>query len=190
MKRRAKRKPPAAPRPRPERNGFESWQDSLTEHERRVDTIVQKMQSGAWLTGVSERALAQEWKCAPDTVRKAAAEASRVMRRYIRDTPEAQQEVRAGVVQTFEVIRAKAMLKGDPASLRVALDATRALGFYLGVEPVKRLDVTQREDDPFDGWSEAELDAYAKDGKRPRRALRQLATELTPDGGGEPEPVH
>ena len=147
------------------------------------------MCTGQWLAGVSERLLAERWACTRDNVRKISAEASRVLRRAFREDPDAKAEARVLMLQNFEVIRAKCMQNGDPQSLRVALDAMRGYGFYLGIEPAKRLDVTTH-DDPFDGWSEAELDAYAKDGKRPRRALRQLATELTPDGGGEPEPVH
>lgn len=185
-----RRKPPREPQRQAARDSFAVWEGRLTVTEHRIDQIVQKMQSGAWLSGVSDRALCKEWNLSPDRMKQLVVEASRVVRKNLRDDPDARAEAKAAIVQTFEVIRAKAMAKGDPASLRVALDATRALGFYMGVEPVKRLDVTQREDDPFDGWSEAELDAYAKDGKRPRRALRQLATELTPDGGGEPEPVH
>jgi hypothetical protein len=159
---------PAAP------GSFDHWEGKLTETERRVDAIVQRMQQGAWLSGVSERALAKEWNISPISVRHHAVEAGRVIRRQLRDDPEAQKETRAAIVQTFEVIRAKAMAKGDPASLRVALDATRALGFYMGVEPAKKLDVTERVD-PFEGWSVAELEAFAAGGTQARRAVRVSA---------------
>ena len=181
---RARRKPP--PKPRPAAGTHDAWEASLTELDRRVEEIVLKMQSGAWLTGVSDRALAREWNVAPDTVRKAAAEASRTVRRRLREDPKAQAEARAQILQTFEVIRAKAMAKGDPASLRVALDATRAFGFYLVVEPAKKLDVTERQD-PVEGWSVEEKLAYARDGKRPRRALRRVGESDVGAGNGADE---
>lgn len=166
----SKRKPPKPPAP----GSHDHWESQLSDMERRIDEIVSKMQAGAWLSGVSERALARDWNVAPDTVRKAAAEASRVIKRMLRDDPESQKEARAQILQTFEVIRAKAMAKGDPQSLRVALDATRAYGFYLGVEPAKKLDVTERTD-PFEGWSVAEKLAYSRDGSKPRRAANAAA---------------
>jgi hypothetical protein len=167
----ARRKRPAKAKPAP--GSLDQWESTLTEQEKRIEEIVAKMQAGAWLTGVSDRALSREWNVAPDTVRKQAAEASRIVRRRLREDPEAQKDARAQIIQTFEVIRAKAMAKGDPASLRVALDATRAFGFYIGVEPVKRLDVTERHD-PVEGWSVEEMIAYAREGKRPRqRAIRE-----------------
>jgi hypothetical protein len=162
--------PPEPPAP----GSFDHWEGKLTDTERRVDAIVQRMQQGAWLSGVSERALAKEWNISPTTVRHHAVEAGRVIRRALRDDPEAQKDCRAAIVQTFEVIRAKAMAKGDPASLRVALDATRALGFYMGVEPAKKLDVTEHHD-PFEGWSPAELEAFAVGGTQARRAVRVSA---------------
>lgn len=165
----------------------------LTERELRVQQVVDLMCTGQWLAGVSERLLSERWGCTRDNVRKVSAEASRVLRRRLREDPDAKAEARAQLLQNFEVIRAKCMNNGDAQSLRVALDAMRAYGFYLGIEPVKRLDVTTTHEDPFDGWSEAELDAYAKDGQRPRRAgwaARQLATERAADSEGEGGPVH
>lgn len=171
-----KRKPRASElrRAEPSEQTLDEWEQSLTPVERRIDVIVQKMQSGAWLAGVSERALAKEWDVSPITVRGLAAEANRKIRALLRDDPEAQKEARAAILQTFEVIRAKAMAKGDPASLRVALDATRAYGFYLGIEPAKRLDVANRTD-PFEGWTTDEKLAFSRDGRRPRRAVNQMA---------------
>lgn len=164
---RKKRKAQAAPKP--ERGSFEAWDQGLSEKEKRVDEIVQKMVQGAWLSGVSDRVVAKDWNLAPDTVRALAAEASRVVRRQMRETPEAKEEAKAQILQTFSVIRAKAMIKGDAQSLRVALDATRALGFYLGLEPAKKLDVADRTD-PMAGWSAEEKISYAETGKLPRRA--------------------
>lgn len=176
-KRKALRIEPAASA-RPDPSSYDGWHGKLTETERRVDDIVQKMQSGAWLSGVSERALAKEWNISPISVRHAAVEASRVIRRSMRTDPAAREEGRAQVMQTFEVIRAKAMAKGDPQSLRVALDATRALGFYMGVEPAKQLDIGRR-DDPFEGWTTDEKLAFSRDGSRPRRAVREVLSEAS-----------
>ena len=167
---------------------FEGWQAGLTETEKRVDEIVHRMQSGVWLSGVSVRALAKEWNITPDRVHKLAAEASRRLRLLLREDPAALKEAKAAVVQTFEVIRAKAMAMNDAQGLRVALDATRALGFYLGVEPAKQVDVGHRAD-PFEGWSTEEKLAFSRDGSRPRRALRQLATDAASSDGADP-PVH
>jgi len=180
------------PAPRPPAPGTHAhWEASLSEKERRIEEIAAKMQQGAWLSGVSDRVLAKEWNCSPNTVRKFAAEASRLLRRLLRTDPDAQREALAEILQTFEVIRAKAMAKGDPASLRVALDATRARGFYLGIEPAKRLEVNERAD-PFEGWTVEEKLAYANDGTKPKRALRRLAAEV--DGaeanGADPDAIH
>lgn len=176
-----KPRPALAPAARPDPSTYDGWHHGLTETERRIDDIVHKMQSGAWLTGVSDRALAKEWNLSPDRMKQLSAEASRVVRRALRTTPEAQEEARAEIIQTFQVIRAKAMGKGSEQGLRVALDAVRAYGFYMGVEPAKRLDVSTR-DDPFEGWSVSELEAYANENRRPARALRRLAAEDASNG--------
>jgi len=173
----------------PAPGSFDEYEQGMTDVERRLDEIVQKMLAGAWLTGVSERVLAKEWNTAPGTVRKLAQEASRVVRRFIRTDKEAQLDARAAVLQTFEVIRAKAMAKGDPASLRVALDATRALGFYMGIEPAQRLDVTQRDGEFMAGWTPAEKLAYAEGGESARRAVRAAAKAgALPAANGHDDP--
>jgi hypothetical protein len=163
---------------RPQKIGKGS--DGRSEREERIEHIVDLMSRGQWLAGVSDKALAKQWRCTPDNVRKISAEASRLIRARLRDDPEAKAEARAMLLQNFEVIRAKAMAKGDAPSLRVALDAMRAYGFYLGIEPAKRLDVTERVDQ-FEGWTTDEKLAFSRDGRRPRRALALL---------GQSEPVH
>lgn len=166
---------------------LEEWSKKLTPTEKRIDEIVQKMLAGAWLTGVSERALAREWNVSPITVRGLAAEASRLIRARLRLDPKAQEEALAAIIQTFEVIQAKAMAKGDAPSLRVALDATRARGFYLGIEPAKRLDVSNRTN-RFEGWTTDEKLAFIRDGRRPRRASNRIAE--TDANGSDDTPVH
>lgn len=151
--------------------------------EARVEEVLDLMCRGQWLAGVSDKMLGQRWKVTPDAVRKVSAEASRVLRRRVRDDPEAQKEARAQMLQMFEVIRAKGMANGDAPSLRVALDALRAYGFYLGIEPAKKLELNERAT-PMDDWTLQEKVAYAETGKRPeRRALRAL-------NGGDGEAVH
>jgi hypothetical protein len=174
-KRLPKPKKPKQRGPRPGSNAH-YWAE-LSEKERRIEEIAAKMQSGAWLSGVSDRALAEQWDCAPNTVRKFAAEASRLLRRQLRMDPEAQKEALAQILQTFEVIRAKAMAKNSEQGLRVALDATRAFGFYMGVEPAQKLAIKENTD-PFEGWSVEEKLAFANDGTKPKRAMRRLAGEF------------
>jgi hypothetical protein len=180
-----KRKPakavPAAPAPappvkaKPEEPTFTEWEASLSERERRIEEIVGKMLSCAWLSGVSDQALAKEWNYAPNTIRKMAAEASRMLKYRVRSDDKMKDEARAELIQTFAVIRAKAFANGDSHSLRVALDASRAYGFYLGIEPAKQVDVAHRTS-PVEGWSPAEMLEYAQSGKRPaRRALKRAA---------------
>lgn len=189
------RKRPAKPKkakqrgPRPGTHAH--YWAALDEKERRIEEIAAKMQSGAWLSGVSDRALAKEWDCDPNTVRKYAAEASRQLRKMLRMDPNAQKEALAQILQTFEVIRAKAMAKNSEQGLRVALDATRAFGFYMGIEPAQKLETTERHD-PFAGWSVEEKLAFANDGTKPKRAMRRLAGELEPgeSNGADPEAMH
>lgn len=147
---------------------------------------------GQWLAGVSDKMLAGQWKVTPDAVRKVSAEASRVLRRRLREDPDAQQEARAQMLQLFEVIRAKGMANGDAPSLRVALDALRAYGFYLGIEPAKKLEVANRGT-PLDGWTLEQKLAYAERGEQPRRADRKTfrALNATPPADGDStESVH
>lgn len=156
---------------------FEQWQSGLTQNERRLDDIVQKMLAGAWLPGVSDRAFAKEWAVTPGHVRRLSAEANRQIRKQLREDPEACAEAKAELLQTFRVIRAKGMLAAqtadnhgriDTGGLRVALEATKALGTYLGLEPPRRVQVS--ESDPFADWSDEQLERFADTGERPDRS--------------------
>lgn len=168
-RKRSKPAPPLPPKPSPET--YRGWQNSLSEREKRIEEIFDHMMRGAWLTGVTEKHFAKRWRLSPNTIRKMSAEASRMVRKAIRTDPEAQADARAAMLQIFEVIRAKAMANGHPNGLRVALDATRAYGFYLGIEPAKRFDINPRVDE-FEGWTPQEKLAYAETGRKPRRAAR------------------
>lgn len=198
----APRPPPPVPTTPSE---YEAWRAKMTPQEQRVDEIVSMMSRGAWMCGVSTRELAVKWGVHPSTVEHLSAEANRLLRYHFRTDPESKKDLTALVLQNFEVIRVKALADATPAGLRVALDATRALGFYLGLEPARRLAVeeTPESDTEFvheDGtrWSPEELDDFAKSGRRPRRALRRMAAAaLLPeangngaDDGDEPNGVH
>jgi hypothetical protein len=163
----------------------------LTKREQRIEEVADLMNRGQWITGISDKQLAAKWGTAPDAVRRIAAEASRLIRARLRDDPEARQEFRAQGLQVFDLIRLRAMALGDAAGLRVALDAMRAALYYRGLEPPKEINVRDADRD-FDGWSLDEMEAYAKDGRRPRRAAKKLAAMAngSADAGGGEEPVH
>lgn len=165
----------------PAERSFAEWEQGLSLREKRLREVMTMMSRGAWLSGVSDELLAKKWNCDPSTVRHVAAEANRAIRMRMREDPEAQQDARAVLLQNIDVIRAKAMSAGDSQSLRVALDAMRAYGFYLGIEPAKKLEVSARSD-PFEGWTTEEKLAFSRDGSRPRRALRQSYESPMPDG--------
>lgn len=182
-----KRKPKAPP-VEPAEPTYAESRARLTVREQRVAEVVSMMSRGAWLSGVSDELLAKKWNCDPSNVRKVSAEANRVIRARLRDDPQAQADARAVLLQNIDTIRAKAMGNGDPQSLRVALDALRAYGFYLGIEPAKKLDVTERHD-PVQGWTLEEKIAYAESGKLPRRALGSVMNGEDVNGAGD-DKVH
>lgn len=158
---------------------FAKWEASRTAREKRVDEIVALMSQGAWLAGVSTRKMAKAWDVNPAVVEQSAAEASRVLRRTLRDDDEFYQDVRCEVLQTFRVVRSVAMAIATspttPSSVRVgalgnALQATRLYGFYLGVEPVRgggdARKVSNVESE-LDDWTTEQLDHYARTGEKP-----------------------
>jgi hypothetical protein len=173
---------------------FREWERGLTQKEKRIREVVSLMSRGAWLSGVTDELLAERWGCTPVNVRLISAEASRVIRMRLRDDPEAQKEARACLLQNIDTIRAKAMGNGDAQSLRVALDSLRAYGFYLGIEPAKKLDVTGHTTDRFEGWTTEEKERFARDNVRPerlaagqRRALHATTSALVNgNGAGHP----
>lgn len=158
---------------------YEAWQRGLTDAERYVEKICDYMMNGQWLGGASVNEVAKQEALSPETVRRYAAEANRLLRDRLRRDPELAADARYEVLQNFRIIRAAAMATKEPAGLGVALNANRALGFYLGVEPVKRLDVADVTPEETDDWNDQELEDFARTGKRPRRALRAVAQQLT-----------
>lgn len=152
---------------------YEAWLASLSDGEAKVEHIIDMMAQGRWLTNVSDKALAQEWGVGPSYVRQLATEASHSIRRLVRETTDQKASLFARLLQTMDVIRAKALINGSPAALRVALDATCTYARYLGLEPIKRVEVHEPGDE-FNGWSNEELDAFAM--RKGRRALTRVSS--------------
>lgn len=171
-----------------EHKTFAEWEASLTPTENLVQEIAEYMANGAWLGGVSDKEVAKKHNLSPDTVRRYAAEANRLLRDRLREDPELRSDAKESILQSFRVIRALATKNGDAGSLGVALNATRALGFYLGLEPSRALEVTTPGHEDFNGWSTEEIEDYAASGKKPRRALRAVARHLL-EQGSAPEPI-
>lgn len=140
-------------------NEFEAWQAKLTPREQRVEEVALMMAQGQWMVGASHQQLAKRWGIAPGTVEHIASEANRVLRRNFRTDDEGRLDATALVLQTFEVIRVRAMISGTPSGLRVALEATEALGRYLGLEPPKRIAMTTRNE--FADMTDEEVEALA-----------------------------
>lgn len=160
---------------------YSRWESEMSVREKRVDEIARRMMQGAWLAGVSGRMMAKEWNVSPAVVEQASAEASRVLRRALREGPEFLADVQLEVIQTYRVIRQQALrLSGDKnfgdsarvAALGVALNATRLYGFYLGIEPDKNSPAGKVEtvESEFDNWSAEELDHYANTREKPKTA--------------------
>ncbi len=140
-------------------NEFEAWQAKLTPREQRVEEVALMMAQGQWMVGASHQQLAKRWGIAPGTVEHIASEANRVLRRNFRSDDEGRLDATALVLQTFEVIRVRAMISGTPSGLRVALEATEALGRYLGLEPPKRIAMTTKNE--FADMTDEEVEALA-----------------------------
>lgn len=140
------------------------WNDGLTLVERRVEEVVTMMLTGNWLPGASDRALAKRWNVHPSRVRHVSAEASRAIKRMIRDDPEYLEERKAQLVTLFSAITQRALGFNNPAGLRCALEAAKATGLYLGLEPPRGLSL-MHSTDPFAGMTDEELEAYAAGAK-------------------------
>jgi hypothetical protein len=173
----AKVTPPPAIAPPPPTE-YATWKAELTPREQRIDEVVQLMAGGHWMAGVSHRQLAQRWGLTPGTVEHIALEANRILRLNFRTDADGRRDATALVLQTFEVIRVKAMVMNSAGGLRVALEATEALGRYLGLEPPKRVALADDRDE-FKGLSDADVEAIAE-GKLGHAS----------DVGAEPDDIH
>lgn len=170
------------PKPVPAPTEFEQWQATLTPREKRIDEIVGMMSQGNWFAGASHRRLAQQWGIHPGTVEHLAAEANRLLRFVFRTDDDGRKDLLARTLQNFEVIRVRAMVSGTPAALRVALEANESLGRYLGIEPPKRVQVSQA--DELANLTDEELDEIARDGA----VALQRQAQASAAGVGDEQP--
>ena len=162
---------------------FKQWEAGLTVQERRIEEIVQMMAQNEWLPRVSERELAKKWNVTPSTVRNISAEANRQLRKMLREDETMREETRAELIQTFRVIQKKGFECFDPQGLRVALEATKALGLYMGLEPPKQVELGGP--DAFEDMSDEELDKFIDTGKRAnRKAIKRLGANGSGNGSG------
>lgn len=136
-----------------------------TEMEERIDEIIELMLASDWLAGISHRTLAKKWNCHVDHVKRIAAESSRVVRRTLREDPGTAEEARDQLIHAFDVIRAKSMEIKDASGYRVALEALKARGMFMGLIPETKLAI--RHEDPFDGWTTEQKEHFAETGIRP-----------------------
>jgi hypothetical protein len=139
-----------------------------TRTEARIDQIVAMMCSGAWVTGVSHRLLCEVFNVGLTTVEAYSAEASRVIRRMVRESPEDRADMLARLKQTFERLGQKAESRGSEKGYRDAIEAYKMLALLHGV--VKQ-QVVVEDADPFQGWSRAEKEHFVETGEKPVRGV-------------------
>ncbi len=136
----------------------------LTLLEQRVDHILKMMCDGAWVIGQSDRALAGVWKLEASVIRRYAAEANRLLRRFMRDDEPARREALAECLQSFDRLAQKAEAVGTPNGLRVAHDLKVSKLVFLGLKPAqKHVFKTETMAD----WSDDQLKHYIATGERP-----------------------
>src|SRR5688500_11723362 len=141
-----------------------------TRTERRVDAIVAPMCAGTWVTGTSHRQLSEVFCVSIKVTENYAAEANRVIRRMVRESPDDRADMLARLKQTFERLGRKAELRGAEKGYRDAIEAYKMLAMLHGV--VKQ-QVEVSDADPFDGWSRAEKEAFVATGEMPERNLKR-----------------
>jgi hypothetical protein len=145
---------------------YRDWHAGLTEVERRVEQVITMMLAGRWQAGVSDRTLAKRWNVHPSRARQISAEASRQLRKMVRDDPDYLAERKAQLITLFSVITQRALAMANPAGLRCALEAAKATGLYLGIEPARGV-ALMHSTDPFAEMTDEELEAYASGSRRP-----------------------
>lgn len=119
------------------------------------------MVAGLWHAGQSDKVLAKQWGVSPSYVRSLSAEASRLLRRELREDPAFKAERKAQLITLFGAITQRALRLNTPNGLRVALEAATRQGQYLGIEPPRNVNL-HADTDEFDKMSDAELEAYAR----------------------------
>lgn len=139
------------------------------------------MLAGRWVAGQGDKLLAKEWGVTPSYVRSLSAEASRTLRRRMREQdPEFRAERRAELCALFGAIARRASLMNTPNALRVTLQAAELQGRYLGVEPPRSLTVNH-DPDGFGSMSDEQLERFA----RGEQVEPDVAQGLVDEDGGE-----
>jgi hypothetical protein len=151
----------------------ETDESDLTRTEARIDQILAMMVDGQWVTGKTSRGLATLWNMSTSRVENYAAEASRIIRRYYRDDPEARKDLLARHCQTMERLAQKAEANG-PKTYREAIEANKVLAQLQGVLKVQLVaDVTDSRLQFFAGWTSEEKLHFAETGERPARFTKE-----------------
>jgi len=141
--------------------------DGLTLTEHRVEVIIDYMADGEWVSGVTDRNLAQLWNLSRVRVQNLAAEANRVFRRLQREDDEHRRGLLSRVCQSFERLAYKAESEGSVRGLAVAGEQLERMARFNGLEPPRQL-VVQRKG-RFDDWTVEELTSFNKTGVMPER---------------------
>jgi hypothetical protein len=160
--------PPAEPLP-PD-DDQEPPPPNLTPKEQRIEQVVDIMVNGRWVTGVTSKALARQWNTSRANVENMACEANRVIRRWMRETPEDKKAALARVLQSFERIAKKLEAKDSERGLTGAAETIDRFAEYSGLKPAKTLQVKDITD-PFKGWTDEEIEHFGETGERPTRAI-------------------
>jgi hypothetical protein len=138
---------------------------ALTLTEQRVDAIVDLMLSGQWVQQQSERQLNRTWGLSVTRIRNLAAEASRTIRRYMREDEGARQDALNEALISFDRIARKAEGIGTPNGLRVAKDTRVDKLTFMGLKPATRIAIRK---DEMANWSDDELAHFVETGERPK----------------------
>ena len=147
----------------------------------RVALIHDLMLSGQWITRVTERYLANQWGVSTSRVRQLSAEASRLVRREL-GADEIEQRRNMALGQ-LDRIKAVALNPRSP-KLKDAIQAIKLEGTICGFV-VQRHEINDNRD-PFDGWTDKELDDFDKTGATPERFMtHDEYGEKGPPVGGE-----
>lgn len=137
---------------------------TLTLAEQRIDAIIDQMLQGLWVAGVTERTFQKQWGLSESRVRHLATEASRVIRRYMREDEASRRDALNEGLVALDRIARKAEKIGNPGGLRVAKDARVDKLTFMGLKPAQKHII--RKDEMSD-WTDGELAEFAATGKRP-----------------------
>lgn len=128
----------------------------------RIWRIAETMAAGLYERGVTAIALAKEWKLAVATVEHMAAESSRLCDLSIGD--------RKRLLQLLDARMVNVALQNEPDRVQAA----RTLYERMGELRQRHLITPTR--DPFEGWTDEELERFYATGERPPRLQHGEAT--------------